>query len=120
MSQEFQEFIIKTKRGKTFLATMSKLTSGNFHWTHFKVKDPADELFRHETINPALVKPFKDPAPALEAMLKFIIKDLEKDEDRIEYLANPGDCVFVSLEAQKRIVKKLPYDFRITIKGEQY
>ena len=116
MSQDFQEFITKAKRGKRFLATMSKM-SGKFHWTHFKVKDPTDEIF-HETINPASDQAFEDPDLALEAMLQCIIKDLERDGEKIEYLANPEGCELVSLESQKKIAKRLPYAFRVTVKGK--
>jgi hypothetical protein len=118
MSQEFQEFIIKTERAKRFIAAISKLASGHFQWTHFRGKDPTDLIFHHETINPDSAEAFKDPVPALEAMLEFIIKDLEKDEDKIEFLDSPGDCVFVSYESQNRIVKRLPYVFSIKIKGQ--
>jgi hypothetical protein len=123
MSQEFQEFIIKTEQGKRCITRISERIisgpfRGHFQWTHFECKDPTDEIFHPKTINPALAKPFKDPVSVLEAMLLFIIKELEKDKDKIKFLDNPGDCELVSLESQKEIVKRLRYVFAIKVKGE--
>jgi hypothetical protein len=117
--KSYQEFVIESEKGMKFKMLITKLETGGFRWDCLESENSIDSVLEIRTKNPTSGEPFRIANTAFEDMIQWVINRLEEPgDDKIKDLNNPGDCEFISSEAQKRIVARQPYPFPIKVKGK--